>query len=129
MTDFIDRAILIGLGLEKKIKELVGELQRLGEKEVKTGKEGEGLTPKKRLENMIVEESMNLVKELLSTLRSGKERLEEEVVDFSQRFVERLNLATKEDIDVIKEMARVAREKVDAIEKKIEELEHKGRKK
>ncbi|MBI5810903.1 MAG: accessory factor UbiK family protein, partial [Deltaproteobacteria bacterium] len=41
----------------------------------------------------------------------------------SGKVFERLNVAREEDIDVVKEMARVAREKVDSLEKRVAGLE------
>ncbi|MBI5561040.1 MAG: accessory factor UbiK family protein [Deltaproteobacteria bacterium] len=122
MEDFVDRAINIGLGLEKKIKELMEELEKKG------GSSGEGegeLPPGKRLENRVVEDSVKAIRELLSALKGGKERLKGGMEDAAQRLSGKLNLATKEELDIVKEMARLAREKVDKLEKRLKELEEK----
>lgn len=123
MTDLLDKAIQIGLGLEKKAKEFVDEVQKAGAA-ARAPKEGAAsLTAKQELENRIVEEGMKAVKEFLSFLSSAKDRLEKGASSTSEQVLEKLNIATQADLDVLKEMARVAREKVDALEKKVAELE------
>jgi BMFP domain-containing protein YqiC len=123
MADLIDRAILIVLGLEKKAKELINELAEAGEKEAGGGEEG--LTPGKRAENKLVEEGATAAKELLELLRECKDKFEKKVVEATVSCVERLNMATKSELDTVKETARAAREKVDKLEKKLKELEKK----
>lgn len=123
MTDLLDKAIQIGVGLEKKAREFVDEVQKAGAA-ARAPKEGAaGLTPKQDLENRIVEEGVKAVKEFLSFISSAKDRLEKGASSTSGQVLEKLNIATQADLDVVKEMARVAREKVDALEKKVAELE------
>ncbi len=132
MVDIIDKAILIGMGMEKKIKEFLDEMQKLGKADLsKEAREkgAEELPPKKQFENMVVEESVKCIKELLSTLKSTKEKLEEEILGSSERVLDKMHVATKEDVETVKEMARIAREKVDELEKKLKELEEKKKKK
>ncbi len=127
MSDLLDKAILIGLGLEKKAKEVIDELQKEGKVQAAaTGAEGgEGLPPREAAENRVVEDGVKVLKEFLSLLKSGREKLEKEVSSGSGRLLEKINAATKDDVDIVKEMARVAREKADKLEKRVAELEAK----
>ncbi len=128
MADLIDKAILIGIGLEKKAKEALEELQKAG-KSAKdagagAGEKAEGeLTPKQLIENKVVEDGVSVLKEFLGVVKSAKERLEKDVSSSSGKVLEKLNVPTSDELDIVKEMARVAREKVDRLEKKVEELE------
>ncbi|HKZ45890.1 MAG TPA: hypothetical protein VJ202_00725 [Thermodesulfobacteriota bacterium] len=70
MTDILDKAILIGLGLEKRIKDALNELASEG-KESKSPEEA-GLPPKQDLENKLVEEGVKAVRELIGTVKAGK---------------------------------------------------------
>lgn len=129
MADIFDKAILIGIGLEKKAKEVIDELQRAGKESTAEKGEGPDLTARQAAENKVVDEGVKALKEFLSVIQAGKERLEKEVSASSEKVLERLNVATQNDIDIIKEMARVAREKVDRLEKRVQELEGKLEKK
>ncbi len=135
MSDVLDKLITLGLGLEKKAKETLSELQELGEEEKKdhaaaaegAGEgEGEELTSKKKFENKLVDNGVKLLTDLLSSVSECKDKLDSEVSGGSQRVVDKLGIATKDDLDIIMEMTRVAREKVEALEKRVEELEKKG---
>jgi BMFP domain-containing protein YqiC len=122
MSDLFDKAILIGMGLEKKAKEVLDELENAG----KTSKEAagaEGLPPRQAAENKVVDEGVKALKEFVTIVKSAKEKLEKEVSSGSEKVFEKLNVATQNDIELIKEMARVAREKVDKLEKRVAELE------
>lgn len=122
MSDLLDKAILIGMGLEKKAKEVLGELENAG----KTAKEepgSEGLPPRQAAENKVVDEGVRALKEFVTLVKSAKEKLEKDVSSGSEKVFEKLNVATQNDIELIKEMARVAREKVDKLEKRVAELE------
>lgn len=122
MSDLFDKAILIGMGLEKKAKEVLGELENAG----KTSKEAagsEGLPPRQAAENKVVDEGVRALKEFVTLVKSAKEKLEKDVSSGSEKVFEKLNVATQNDIELIKEMARVAREKVDKLEKRVAELE------
>ncbi len=130
MADILDKAILIGLGLEKKAKEALEELEKMGKEGV--GKKGaeagapapqEPLSPKQVLENKVVEEGVKTLREFLSLVKSAKEKLGKEVTSSSGKVMEKLNVATHDDIEIIREMARIAREKADDLEKRVEELE------
>ncbi len=130
MTDMLDKVLLVGMGLDKKIKEVLEDLQKRGESEgsdngeSKGGDKGdEGLTPRQTVENKIVDEGTAVVKELLSVVDSAKTRIEEELSANSGKIRGKLNVAGVEEIEVVKEMARLAREKVDSLEKRVEKLE------
>lgn len=125
MADLLDKAILIGIGLEKKAKEVLGDLQQAG-KEAKASAAGEGaepLTSKETVENKVVEEGVKALSEFLNVIRSVKSKIESEVQSSSGKVFDKLHIATEDDIEVVREMARIAREKVDSLEKRVEELE------
>lgn len=123
MTDILDKAILIGIGLEKRAKDILNELASEG-KEAKTGEGGE-LPPKQELENKLVEEGTKVVRELIASVKAGKEKVDKEIEEAVQHLLEKFKVATRDDIEIIEKMAQVAREKVDALEKRIERLEKK----
>ncbi|OGP95528.1 MAG: hypothetical protein A2V53_02095, partial [Deltaproteobacteria bacterium RBG_19FT_COMBO_56_10] len=74
-------------------------------------------------ENKVVDEGVRALKEFVTVVKSAKEKLEKEVSSGSEKVFEKLNVATQSDIEVVMEMARVAREKVDKLEKRVAELE------
>lgn len=133
MADILDKAILIGMGLEKKAREMLDELQKAGKQttderagakpEVPGEPSSEGLPPRQAVENKLVEDGVVALKEFLAFVKAGKEKLEKEVSSSSGKVFEKLNVASQDDIDIVKEMARIAREKVDKLEKRVEELE------
>ena len=130
MTDLIDKAIEVGLNIEKKLKEtLEGATDKSAATDDKSeategAKEGaEPLTPRQELENRVVEDGATILKELLSVVTSAKEKIESEIASNSGRVADKLHVATDVEMDVVKEMARLAREKVDELERRVEELE------
>jgi len=128
MADLLDKAVRIGLGLEKKAKEALEALESAGkaaadERTTATGAPGHGLTGKQVVENKVVEDAVKVLKDLLEAITSGKERFEKEAQATSERVLEKLNVPTRTEVDVIKEMARISREKVDLLERRVEELE------
>ena len=123
MTDILDKAILIGLGLEKRVKDALNKLASEG-KEAKTGEGGE-LPPKQELENKLVDEGVKAVRELVATVKAGKEKVDKEIEEAVKHLLEKFKVATKDDMEIIEKMAQVAREKVDKLEKRIGELEKK----
>ncbi len=140
MSDLIDKAIEVGMGLEKKAKEVLDELQKSGEaaKKEKAAESPEGaeaagapedLTPRQVVENRVVEEGVKALKELLCVINTVKDKLANGFIASSGKLAEGLHVATEDDIDVVKEMARVAREKVDELEKRMEALEARLKKK
>ncbi len=140
MTDIIDKAIEVGMGLEKKAKEVLDELQKSGEAAKKekaaespkgpkaTGAPGD-LSTAQVVENKVVEEGVKALKEFLCIINTVKEKLGREFIAGSGKLAEGLHVATEDDIDVVREMARVAREKVDELEKRMEALEARLKKK
>jgi len=127
MSDLIDKAILIGMGLEKKAKEVLDELEKAGESEEKrkgvAGKGGEDLTARQVAENRVVDEGIKVLKEFLSAVKTVKDKVAKEVATSSEKVLGKLHVASEDELAVIKEMARVAREKVDELEKRVRDLE------
>ena len=127
MADLLDKAILIGIGLEKKAKEVLEDLQQAG-KAAKASASAEvpgaePLSAKQTVENKVVEEGVKALSEFLNVIKSVKGKIESEVQSSSGKVLDKLNIATEDDIEVVREMARIAREKVDSLEKRVEELE------
>jgi len=129
MADIIDRAILFGMGLEKRLKGVVDEVVEEGKSGESEGTEGEKLSPKKEFENRLVEEGVQILRELVETVRGGKEKVDGEIHEVAERFADKCKVATKDDIEIIQKMAQVAREKVDKLEKRVAALEKELRKK
>lgn len=130
MADLLDKAILIGLGLEKKAKEALADLESAGKAAKDARAAGApdvapGLSSKQVVENKIVDEGIGILKDVLGAIKSGKEKLDKEFMDKAELVMSKLHIPTQDDLEVIKEMARVSREKVDRLEKMIEELESK----
>lgn len=122
MTDILDKIILIGMGLEKKLKDSISKLAEESKKG-KTADTDGGLPPRKELENKVVEEGVRILREVADAARTGKEFIDEHINNTVCEILERFKVATREDIEVIEKMAQNAREKVDKLEKRIEELE------
>lgn len=122
MADLFDKAILIGMGLEKKAKEVIEELEKAG-KEGKPDAGGEGLGPKQTIENRLVDDGVKALKEFVSIVKAAKDKLEKDVSSSSEKVFDKLNVATTDDLEVVKEMARVAREQVERLERRVAELE------
>ena len=128
MSDIIDKAILFGMGLEKRLKGVVDEVVEEGKEDAsKSGEEGK-LPPRKDFENRLVDEGVKVIRELVESVKGGKEKVDGEIREVAERFAERCNVATREDIEIIQKMAQVAREKVDTLEKRVAELEKKLKK-
>ena len=127
MADVIEKAILIGAGIEKKLKDILNEFEESGRKEKGGAGRSEELPPSQSFQNRLVEEASKAVKDILSVLKESRTKVEGEVSSITESVADKLGLATKDDLEIVKEMARVAREKVDALEKKLEAMEHKGK--
>ena len=135
MADLIDKAIEVGLEIEKKAKETLDGLKSSREaasrKKSESAQEGEGgggeketeLTPRQTVENRVVDEGTKVLKEVFSAVNSLKERLGKELTAGSEKVADKLHVATDDELDVVREMARVAREKVDTLEKRVAKLE------
>lgn len=137
MTDILDKVITLAIGLEKKAMETLDELEELGKKEIKTeeereneeGAEGkEGLGAKKEFENRLVDGGVKAISEFISLIKGCREKVENELLGSGTRVAEKLHMANKDELEVAIEMARIAREKVDKLEKRVEALEGKKKK-
>lgn len=115
MADILDKAILIGMEIEKRIKRVLDELAEEG----KTS----GLPPRQEIENRLVEEGVKAIRDIIATVKAGKEKVDKEIQEVVERLLERFKVATRDDMEIIEKMAQVAREKVDALEKRVAELE------
>ncbi len=129
MSDLIDKAILIGLGIEKKAKETLEELEKAGkagiaEKPAEGGPAaGEPLTPKQAVENKVVEEGIKTLKEFLGLIKTAKEKLDKEVAASSGKVLGKLKGATEEVWEVGKGVVRGSRQKICWLDKRVAELE------
>lgn len=126
MSDIFEKAIQVATGLERKAKEALDELAEAGKSKEHGGEgteAGEGVPPEQAVQNRIVAEGVKASKELIELLKEGTEKFEKGILDTAETLVEKLNVATKSDLDIVTEMARKAREKVDELEKKVAALE------
>jgi BMFP domain-containing protein YqiC len=124
MADLLDKFITLGIGLEKKATEALGEIEKLGTEAVAEEEgEKEGLGAKKEFENRLVDHGVKAIGEFVSLLQQCRESAESGVRDSSEKVMDKLHMASTEEVEVIKEMARIAREKVDELEKRVTALE------
>ena len=63
MADLLDKAILIGMGLERKAREVLDELEKSGKANKETSDEA-GLPLKEKVENKVVDEGIKALKEI-----------------------------------------------------------------
>lgn len=119
MFKTVEKAILIGKGVEGRVIDLLNSLAEEGEKR------GSVFPSKEEFENSLVEGGVEAAKKVLSSLKEDKAKLEKKVEDVLQGLVEKIHLASKEDVELVEKMASKAREQVDKLEKKIKELEKK----
>lgn len=120
MTDLLDKAIALGLEVEKRLKQT---LEGIASKAQEKSPEEPGLSSKQRMENKLVEEGVLAIRELISAVKTGKEKVDKELQGVVERLLEKCKVASRDDIEIIEKMAQTAREKVDKLEKRIEELE------
>ena len=118
MAEIVDKAILLGLGIENKVKELVKELVEAGEKA-----KSSGLGAVKEAENRFVDEAVKFVSETLKHANVAKEKAESMAVEIAEGLADKLKLATKDELDVVEKLALIAREKAEALEKRVKALE------
>jgi BMFP domain-containing protein YqiC len=131
MADLMDKVIEVGFEIEKLAKEKLDGFKRSREAAAKgksePGPEGGGneteLTSRQVMENKVVDEGRKVLKEVFSAVNTLKERLGKEITTGSASVADKLHVATDDELDVVKEMARVAREKVDKLEKRVAKLE------
>ena len=120
MSDIIKKAFLIGKGLEERAGKVLDDLAKEGEKRV-----SDLPTTKEEFENKLVEGGTRVAGKTIDHFKKDKEKIEEKVCEVIEGLFDRLKLVTRDDIEVIEKMASKAREKVDALEKRVEELEKK----
>ena len=118
MAEIVDKAILLGLGIENKVKEMVNELVEAGEKA-----KSSGLGAVKEAENRFVDEAVKVVSETLKHANVAKEKAESMAVEIAEGLADKLKLATKDELDVVEKLALIAREKAEALEKRVKALE------
>lgn len=127
MTDILDKFITLGIGLEKKAREALDELEKLGEKEIADEEareeKGEGVGAKKEFENRLVDHGVRAIGEFVAILKDCRVKAEGDLKDSGEKVMDKLHVASKDELEVAIEMARVAREKVDELEKRIAALE------
>ncbi len=120
MSDIIEKAFLIGKGLEERAGKVLNDLAKEGEKKVS------GLpTTKEELENKLVEGGTRVAGKTIKHFKKDKEKIEGKVSEIIEGLFDKFKLVSRDDIDIIEKMASKAREKVDALEKRVEELEKK----
>ncbi|MEE9542948.1 MAG: accessory factor UbiK family protein, partial [Thermodesulfobacteriota bacterium] len=100
------------------------EVRKEEESEDKEGEEGK-LGAKKEFENRLVDGGVKALGEFVSLLKDCREKVEGEVRGSSGKVAEKLHMATKDEVDVALEMARISREKVEELEKRVATLEGK----
>ncbi len=118
MSDIIGKVIDAGTAVEGKVRDFIRELEGSG-----SSKDDGPLGAVKNIENKVVEEGVKAVKELLGILEECKSKVGGEASGVVDSVAGRLNLASASELEVVKEMARVAREKVDSLEKRLSKLE------
>ena len=131
MADLMDKVIEVGFEIEKLAKEKLDGFKSSREAAAKgksePGPKGGGdeteLTSRQVMENKVVDEGRKVLKEVFSAVNTLKERLGKEITTGSASVADKLHVATDDELDVVKEMARVAREKVDKLEKRVAALE------
>lgn len=118
MADILDKAMSLGIGIGEKVKEKVDELIEAGEKA-----KDSGLGAAKEAENRFVDEAVKLVSETLKHANVAKDKAESLAVEIAEGVADKLKLATQDELEVVKKLALIAREKAEALEKRVEALE------
>jgi polyhydroxyalkanoate synthesis regulator phasin len=96
MFETMKRAMLVGLGIQEKMKEFVDDLVQKGE--------------------VSKEESGSLLKDLMSTAEKNVEGLDKTWREMIQSTMERMNLPTREDIENLEK-------KVNALNRRVAKLD------
>lgn len=99
MFETVKRAMLVGLGIQEKMKEYVDDLVQKGE--------------------VSKEQSGSLFKDLMSTAEKNMEGLDKTWKDMIQSTMERMNLPTREDIENLEK-------KVNALSRRVAKLDKGG---
>ena len=118
MSGLFDKVILVGLGLEHKVKEKVDELAKEGKKEVE-----EGLDMKENMENKIIERIVDVAGAGLKKVGVAKKEVDGVVASLAEEMAERLKIVTLDDFDVLEKLVVGNREKIGKLEKKVAKLE------
>lgn len=118
MAGLIDKALLAGLGVEKRAKKRINALMKEGEKEIE-----EGLDMKEDFENKLVENIVNVVGAGLKKVGVAKKEVDHVAESVAEDLAERLKIVTLDDLDVVEKLVMKNREKVSALEKRIKKLE------
>ncbi|MDH3974055.1 MAG: accessory factor UbiK family protein [Deltaproteobacteria bacterium] len=120
MAGLIDKALLAGLGIEKRAKKRFNTLAREGNKEIE-----EGLDMKEDFENKLVENIVNVVGAGLKKVGVAKKEIDHVAASIAEDLAERLKIVTLDDLDVVEKLVMKNREKVGKLEKQIKKLEDK----
>lgn len=120
MAGLIDKALLAGLGIEKRAKKKFNALAREGNKEIE-----EGLDMKEDFENKLVENIVNVVGAGLKKVGGAKKEIDHVAESIAEDLAERLKIVTLDDLDVVEKLVMKNREKVNKLEKQIKKLEDK----
>ena len=70
-----------------------------------------------------VDEAVKVVSETLKHANVAKEKAESMAVEIAEGLADKLKLATKDELDVVEKLALIAREKAEALEKRVKALE------
>lgn len=118
MSEILDKAVFLGLGIGERVKEKVDELIEAGEKA-----KGGGLGAVKEAENRFVDEAIKVVSETMKHANVAKDKAESMAVEIAEGLADKFKLATKDELDVVEKLALIAREKAEALEKRVKALE------
>ncbi len=99
MFETVKKAMLVGLGIQEKIKDFVDDLVKKGE--------------------VSKEQSGSLFKDLMSTAEKNLEGLDKTWKDMIHSTMERMNLPTREDLDNLEK-------KVNALSRRLAKLDKGG---
>lgn len=118
MGGLIDKALLAGMGIEKRAKKKFNALAREGNKEIE-----EGLDMKEDFENKLVENIVNVVGAGLKKVGVAKKEVDQLAGSIAEDLAERLKIVTLDDLDVVEKLVMKNREKVSSLEKRVRKLE------
>ena len=118
MNDLFDKVLLAGKGLEHKIKEVLDDLAKEGEKT-----KDEGIKVAQEFENRVVEEVVKVVGVSLKKVGLATKEIEKVLASVAEGLAERLKIVTLDDLDVIEKLVLKNRDKITKFEKRIKKLE------
>lgn len=117
MSDILYKAIILGRGLVKKVDEVLDTILNEGKKKA------EGIPSREEIENRLVEGGVKLIKGGIEKVNMVWQRTEDILVDRLSILLERLDVATRERVDVVEKISLNTREMVEELKKKVEEIE------